>query len=211
MAIASNCQLGLGCTSYQYPACYDNVFAVASLRKDDVRNDNSIPEVTCETSYYDKVDISAPGMRITSTGESNSYGYNFRCTSAAAPIVSGVAALLFAINPYFSPEQIGAILKSTAYDIYQIPENQPYIGLLGSGRVDALGAVSCAIDVSTPLLLSGNLSGTYNKFFVNISNANILNSVTIRTNSLTINGTFEAGLGTTLDISTDLQLGCPNY
>jgi subtilisin family serine protease len=194
VAAGGNCSC-TSCTAYNYPACYDHVFAVASLDKTDLINAWPF----CGTSYYDKMDICAPGWAITATDSSNSYRFNAMCTSAAAPIVSGVASLLFAINPYFTPDQIEYILESTAYDIYQIAGNQPYIGLLGAGRVDALAAVMCAKNVSL-LNLSGSISGTYTKFIVNVSNATVANNVAIHAKEVTINGPFSISSGKTFTV-----------
>jgi serine protease len=191
VASAGNCDYG--CETYDYPACYDHVFAVASLDRNDVRN------TLCVSSYYDKVDISAPGWQITSTDSSNSYYFTGKCTSAAAPIVAGVAALLYSINPYFTHDQIEYILETTAFNIYSIPGNQPYIGKLGAGRVDALAAVTCAKNASITNL-TGSISGTYTKFFVNVSNATVTNNVAIHAKEVTINGPFSIITGKTFTV-----------
>src|SRR5699024_11373870 len=65
-------------------------------------------------------------------------------TSGSSPIVAGVAALVFAANPELTALQVKDILKNTADDIYHIPYNQPYEGLLGTGRVNAYRAVMTA-------------------------------------------------------------------
>src|SRR5699024_3059154 len=77
-------------------------------------------------------------------------------TSQSSPIVAGVAALVFAANPELTALQVKDILKNTADDIYHIPYNQPYEGLLGTGRVNAYRAVmndKCMADLDS----KGNL------------------------------------------------------
>ena len=59
-------------------------------------------------------------------------------------MVAGAAALVFSINPNFTPQQVTDILKSTADDIYWIPENQQFQGLLGTGRLNVFRAVKTA-------------------------------------------------------------------
>ena len=188
------------CIHYQYPACYDHVMSIAALIEDDTKRYNS--------SYYDKIDISAPGNNIVSTAEDNSYSFTCNSTSAAAPIVSGVASLLFAINPIFTPDEVEYILEATAYDIYQISKNQPYIDSLGAGRVDAYNSVLCAKNLSSPLALTGPLDGTYNKYFINIDNATTNGGVTIHTKGIEIDGPFEVRSGDSFIIDNNITVSC---
>ncbi len=196
VAAAGNCWCN--CTSYHYPASYDHVLSVASLDKNDIRN--AYPY--CATTYNDKVDISAPGWQITSTEKDNSYYYIGQCTSAASPMVAGTAALLLAINPYLTPDQLEYILETTSFYIYDIPGNEQYEGLLGTGRLDAYAAVSCAKNVSL-LNLSGSIGGTYTKFIVNVSNATVTNNVAIHAKEITINGPFSISSGKTFTVDNN--------
>jgi subtilisin family serine protease len=195
VAAAGNCQCSGSCTIYHYPASYDHVLSVASLDKNDIRN--AYPY--CATTYNDKVDISAPGWQITSTDSSNTYYHTGQCTSAASPMVAGTAALLLAINPYLTPDQLECILKTTAFNIYQIPGNTPYIGMLGAGRLDALAAVTFTKNASVQNL-TGSLGGTYTKFIVNVSNATVTNNVAIHAKEVTINGPFSISSGKTFTV-----------
>ncbi len=199
VASGGNCNCN-GCTGYQYPACYEHVMSVAALIEDDTKRYNS--------SYYDKIDISAPGNNIVSTAEDNSYSFTCNSTSAAAPIVSGVASLLFAINPIFTPDEVEYILEATAYDIYQISKNQSYIDSLGTGRVDAYNSVLCAKNLSSPLALTGPLDGTYNKYFINIDNATTNGGVTIHTKGIEIDGPFEVRSGDSFIIDNNITVSC---
>ncbi|MFP3835991.1 hypothetical protein, partial [Chryseobacterium sp. SIMBA_028] len=54
-----------------------------------------------------------------------------------SPIVSGALSLLFSSNTCLSPIEAETILKLTAANIDQIPQNQIFTGLLGAGRLDA--------------------------------------------------------------------------
>src|SRR5690606_31444361 len=95
-----------------------------------------------------KVDVTAPGqLIIMATDDYNTYPEGYRLgigTSGSAPIVSGLAALIFSVNPNLTPAQVKDIIKTTADDIYHIPYNQPYIGQLGTGRINAFRAVKTA-------------------------------------------------------------------
>jgi subtilisin family serine protease len=98
------------------------------------------------------VDLAAPGYNVatayvyynsnTNTYE-NRYVFNSGA-SCASPIVSGAVALMLAVNPALNPEDVEAILKCTARDLYEIPENVKFLNLLGSGRLDVGKAVQMA-------------------------------------------------------------------
>lgn len=140
---------------YVYPASYDQTISVTSvghifplgtvdpiLGKSNWKDvhEKIIGDPTSTHQHNDKVDISAPGYRISTTTVNNSYLLTDG-TSLASPIVAGVVALMYSVNPNLTPDQVRDILKNTADDIYQIPENAPYIGKLGTGRVNAYRAV----------------------------------------------------------------------
>lgn len=48
--------------------------------------------------------------------------------------------MILSINPNLTPNEVKSILKNTADDIYWIPYNQPYIGKLGTGRLNLFRA-----------------------------------------------------------------------
>jgi len=161
-----------GPNNYVYPAAYDHTIAVSALghlfpigTNDPVFgmthwkdvHERVIGDPTSTAQHNDKVDICAPGFYITTTNNGNIYGVsavNSPGTSLSSPMVAGVAGLMLSVNPNLTPNQIRDILNDTAEDIYQIPENAPYIGLLGSGRVNAYRAViqsKCLINPSSEL------------------------------------------------------------
>ncbi|MCK4427431.1 MAG: S8 family serine peptidase, partial [candidate division Zixibacteria bacterium] len=120
-----------------YPAAYENVIAVAATDSDDVKTDYS--------TYGTWVDICAPGWNKTPDRDNKFWQYycyaNFGGTSCSAPFLSGVAALVWTCYPESSNTAIRTALINSADDIYDIPENYPYIGKLGSGRANAYNAV----------------------------------------------------------------------
>ncbi|MCL4135080.1 UNVERIFIED_CONTAM: hypothetical protein GTU68_057204, partial [Idotea baltica] len=116
----------------QYPAAYEHVVAVASLDSDD--------GLSSFSSYGSYVDISAPGRGILSTIPFDTYA-SFNGTSMATPLVSACAAYLRACFPTLSGDSLETILKITSDNIDV--ENPTRIGMLGSGRVNLLKAVSC--------------------------------------------------------------------
>lgn len=84
-----------GGTNYNYPACYDHVISVAATDKGNTRASFS--------NYGDKVDLSAPGASIWSTGwqgeGSKQYTYvEMGGTSMACPVAAGEAAVILSGN-----------------------------------------------------------------------------------------------------------------
>jgi thermitase len=92
------------------------------------------------SSYGNAVTISAPGIDILSTAVGGAY-WNCWGTSLATPIVAGVAALVVAARPDFTPAQIDSALTSTATDLGTAGRDAYF----GYGRVNAAAAVAQAI------------------------------------------------------------------
>jgi subtilisin family serine protease len=87
------------------------------------------------------VDLVAPGSAIRSTALNGGYRLSSG-TSFSAPIVTGVAALAWSVNPDLSPSLIRGILASTAKDLGIQGEDDSY----GHGAVQASEAIEAAIE-----------------------------------------------------------------
>jgi hypothetical protein len=88
-----------------YPASYDldNIIAVAASDRNDER---AIFSSTSSSNYgIQSVDLAAPGTDIYTTTRGQNYWW-FSGTSAAAPHVAGVVALLFAQDPSLTVTQV---------------------------------------------------------------------------------------------------------
>jgi subtilisin family serine protease len=145
-----------------YPARYERCIAVGSVGRDDLLFGYS----SRGPGYA--VDLVAPSGEcnlegdIWTTDHSGENGYNqgdagaeeasgdytghFGGTSAAAPVVAGVAALVWSTYPNLTAEQIREILEDTAVQVD--PEGGQWVGrrskLYGFGKVNALAALERA-------------------------------------------------------------------
>ncbi len=112
---------------YQYPAASDHVVSVAAIDRDDGHPNFS--------TYNDKVDVAAPGVDIFSFWPGG-LGW-WSSTGLAAAHVSGLAALVWSVNPSLMPDAVESIIESTAVDLGE-PGWDEYFG---HGRIDASAAV----------------------------------------------------------------------
>jgi len=116
------------------------------------------------SSFGDNVDVAGPSGNMLTTDIAGDEGYgsylgdpdyndSFSGTSAAAPVVSGVLALMFQANPRLSAAQARQILCETAQPIdveggsYDTQGWSPYYGC---GRVNAGDAVLAVVDQGPP-------------------------------------------------------------
>lgn len=114
-----------------YPADFDECVAVTALNTDNTN---------CYWSDYNKKkNISAPGLLITTTDATGGYS-KASGTSMAAPIVSGVFALLFAAEPVATVDDACNAVYATATPISDAENDRTDIS--GShGAIDASAAV----------------------------------------------------------------------
>lgn len=117
-----------GSTNLFYPAAFHGVISVAASSVNDLQYDWS----NYSSSW---VDVSAPGC-TWATKVGSSYG-SFCGTSAATPVVSGIAALVDAARPGISRSEIESILTGATIDT-------PW-SFTRFGRIDAYKAVYRAI------------------------------------------------------------------
>ncbi len=136
-----------------YPAAYAAAMSVASTTHEDIRAYYSV--------YNDKVDIAAPGGEtihqnvegVLSTLANDQYGYK-QGTSMATPHVSGVAALVVAEfgGVGFTKEQLWDKLVYSTDNIDAL--NPGFVGMLGTGRLNAHSALTLGLDVEAPELIN---------------------------------------------------------
>ncbi len=82
-----------------------------------------------------KPDLAGPGVAILSSVPGGGYA-EYSGTSMASPHVAGAAALVRAVNPALTGDEVERILRSTAADVGAAGRD----GESGDGLVDALAA-----------------------------------------------------------------------
>ncbi len=112
-----------------YPAAFDisNIISVGAVDSKGVLANFS--------SYGENVDVVAPGVNILTTTSDNTYDY-LNGTSAAAPFVTGTAALLKSYLPDISISQIAQRIKQNS-----VPGDN-LEGIIAGGRLDAYAALT---------------------------------------------------------------------
>ncbi|MGE3267326.1 MAG: S8 family serine peptidase [Chloroflexota bacterium] len=124
-----------------YPAAYESVMAVGATDEKD-----SAPAFSQRQPY---VAIAAPGVDIPGPawrdGGNGPYILHTG-TSAAAPHVSGLAALLLAVKPSQTPAQLRDVIISTADEVN--PRSRD--GFLGAGRINAFKAINSIQPIPVP-------------------------------------------------------------
>ena len=117
-------------TNPDYPAAFnlDNSISVANLMFDGN---------LAKSSNYSAnlVDIAAPGTYIVSTTAGSSYGF-MTGTSMAAPMVTGVAAMLYSYRTDFSLQDVKAALLNSARPLEGLKDK-----IVSGGVVDAYAAL----------------------------------------------------------------------
>ena len=114
-----------------YPASFpfDNVISVANLLFDG--------SLSRDSNYgAASVDIAAPGTYIVSTLPGNNYGF-MSGTSMAAPMVTGVAAMLYSYRPEISLSDVKNILLNSSRKLDQLSGK-----MVSGGMLDAYAALS---------------------------------------------------------------------
>ncbi|MHA6247352.1 S8 family serine peptidase [Pontibacter sp. CAU 1760] len=183
-----------------FPAAYDNVLSVGGSNTLDVKSRDH--------SYNYRIDLTAPSENILSPNmtSDNSYAGAWG-TSFASPIVAGAAALVRSRFPHLTALQAIERLRVSTDDIYSLTGNQPYVGLLGKGRLNLkralkeaqLRSVRCTLaklEARSPVAAAGStvfLEASFQNYLAPVSNL----TVSLSTASPYVQveqGTFIAGV-----------------
>jgi len=136
-------------TSVDYPAAYPNVIAVGATIENDNRKtlNDGTDESFWGSCYGPELDLVAPGIHVWTTDMTvggydlyEKYFARFNGTSAAAPHVAGLVALLLSRNPSITPHHVRAILQISADKVPGMG-GQNFHGEYGYGRINANNAI----------------------------------------------------------------------
>jgi subtilisin family serine protease len=175
-----------------YPSNYnlDNILSVAASDHNDARASFSNYGIT-------SVDIYAPGVDILSTYLNKGYAWASG-TSMAAPHASGVAGLLFSMNPSSTPIQIKNIIMNSVDPTIE--------NVVSGGRLNAYSALLSAIPTNVaPVAMDDSATTTQDTPVtidvaandndvdgnLNISTAAVVSDPTNGTVVSNFNGTFD--------------------
>lgn len=125
------------CAIFPYPAEKTYCIAVAALDTLNVKADFS--------NYGIKVAVCAPGVGIYAPYLGEQYAW-WSGTSFSTPFVTGLAALIFSVNPELTWQDVFDLIEGSAVDIDSL--NEPYANLLGAGLIDMAAAVTLAGNVT---------------------------------------------------------------
>ena len=114
--------------SVKYPAAYDVVVGVSSLKES---SDAAGVVIAPTSNIGPEIDLCAPGAQVYTTKYNSTYGYRSG-TSFASPMVAGAAALLFSINMDATPDFVETVLEESAFDLGTEGKDDLY----GYGAVD---------------------------------------------------------------------------
>jgi len=199
-------------SAVNYPANLPNVIAVGAVDRCGIRSGriDIIPN-SCDpwgvnshpgSAFGTRLDIVAPGTNVYTTDMHGRYT-NFGGTSAAAPFVAGVAALVLSVNPNLTQAEVRRIIESTAQKVnersptnpngyvYSITSGRPHgtwNNQVGHGLVDAYAAVREAIALlcvssfidQPDITTSTTITACYN---LEVRNVTITNNATLTINA----------------------------
>jgi photosystem II stability/assembly factor-like uncharacterized protein len=149
-----------------YPAFYQHVLSVGSTA-------DTSDALAYFSQYGVNISVYAPGINILVARDDGSYR-TVQGTSFSSPLVAGLAGLLTAAHPGWTPDQIAEQIRMTADPIDA--SNPGYAGSLGHGRVNFGRALS---EVHSGVTISGHIHAASGRPFF-LEGDTLILSVTLK-------------------------------
>lgn len=127
-----------GNTDIVFPAQLAHSICVGSVNIDVDTGKIGWSDFNCHTGDIRSIDVCAPGNLIETTSTNQHY-CTFSGTSFATPLVSGLAAMIFSINPDLTSTKVKEIILDTAN-----PHFDGYEARMGRGVIDCEAAIRSA-------------------------------------------------------------------
>jgi minor extracellular serine protease Vpr len=166
-----------------------------------------------------KPDATAPGVNVYSSVFDNAFAM-FQGTSMATPHLAGVSALLAALHPAWSPEDVkSAIVNTAKRPVTSHVNGTTPVGALhrGGGRVDAAAANATPLTLDPASVSFGRflgnkpISGTVSVTVKNVSSTSQLCGVAVTGpagSGVSVSPTsFSLAAGATTTLTVSLNLG----
>jgi|GEM_PF-559962 len=167
----------------KYPAKFDSVIAVSATTQSDY--------IASFSSVGPAVELAAPGYYIRTTTMGSGYA-SFSGTSAAAPFVSGVAALMMAANPTMTNAEIRDLMHQNAIDLGESGRDIKY----GYGLTQAIVDQPASLNVNIQTGADPIDSGQSTQVTVHVENGGIpINGVAVDIS--TLGGNLASSTGST--------------
>lgn len=128
-----------------YPASLRYVMSVSAT--------DSFDNIASFSSFGNRVDITAPGVGIYTATRDNNY-VSWNGTSLSCPMVSGLAGLIWSIDPNLTNAQVTALIEQSADDLGDIGHDQYF----GHGIINVYNTLVKAelvlpyVDTTVPLV-----------------------------------------------------------
>lgn len=141
-----------GMAHVDYPAAYPEVVAVSAL--------DATGTLASFSNFGPKLWVSAPGVGIISTyagpdaDKESPYAY-LSGTSMAAPLVSGLAALVLSADPTLTASELKDILRNSTDDLGDLGKDNKF----GYGRINAYKAIDYVMEITEPISVESGIKG----------------------------------------------------
>lgn len=158
---------------YAYPASLPGVLSISSVGHahpygmldsagngynwQDVHDLHPTDGLAQTHTHNDRVDLLAPGYGVWTTlpGAVHAQAWG---SSFAVPLAAAAAVAVRRANPCLDPLATRGLLRASATAVDHLPENLPYAGLLGAGRLNLLQALELARGSSGVFIDSGQVA-----------------------------------------------------